>query len=50
MTGVDFGGDSFVDEPACDQAADYCCEAATELDLPFTRRRIQPPPGTEENT
>ena len=49
ITGVDFGGETYTDDPACDTAAAYCEEAAHELGLPFSRRRIDST-GTEANT
>lgn len=35
MTGVDYDGSRFVDEPGCESVARYCAEAAAELRLPF---------------
>lgn len=40
ISGTDYG-QVFKDEPACDMAADYCAEAASEVgDKTFTRRRV----------
>lgn len=41
MTGEDYEGSPFFDDPACDSAASYCQEAATELGRRFTMRRIE---------
>ncbi len=39
ITGVDYGGHAFIDEPACLTAAIYCEESACELGLSFSKRR-----------
>lgn len=38
ITGEDYDGTWFTDEPACDSSAFYCREASAELRLPFTMR------------
>ncbi len=43
MTGVDFDGTEFVDEPGCESVARYCQEAAGELRLPFSLKPIERP-------
>ncbi len=42
ISGTDFGGDQYVDDPACQSAADYCEEAASELGLNFSRKKLTP--------
>lgn len=44
ITGIDFGGEAYTNEPACAQAADYCEENAAILNLPFHRSKMPSPP------
>lgn len=37
ISGTDFGGWKFKNDPACRAAAQYCEEAAEELNLPFSK-------------
>lgn len=41
MTGQDYDGAWFYDEPACESSAGYCQESARELDRPLTLKKIQ---------
>lgn len=40
ISGQDYGGQFFKDEPACFDAATYCEESAAVLDLPFSMKLI----------
>lgn len=41
ISGSDFDGKVFKDEPACHNSAIYCEESAHELGRPFEKKRIE---------
>lgn len=41
MSGQDYDGRIFTAEPACESAARYCEESASELGLPFGMTKLE---------